>query len=237
MSIYEDFYNTMKDWIVSDYHTPKIKAEVIIDMLISEYVADIVNDPVLPGEGKPVLLAKEFPINGYKGVRNSPAVDYLVKRGDVLYLVELKTDRSSFSHDQLDRMKKASKSGIEGLMDRYIEVLAAGRDNDKQQKYWYQMDEMRRNLKSNGQDSGVGELPADKKDENDPVYKRLREKMQDISRIEILYIVLTKDCIAKDKSDTDKIYVRALDEYRPRDNKEQWELISDILKACTDREA
>ena len=38
MCYYEAFYTMVKDWTVSDYRTPKIKAEVIVDMLISEFI-------------------------------------------------------------------------------------------------------------------------------------------------------------------------------------------------------
>lgn len=33
-----DFYNLVKEWTVSDYCTPGIKAEVILDMLISDFI-------------------------------------------------------------------------------------------------------------------------------------------------------------------------------------------------------
>ena len=36
-----DFYNLIQDWIVSDFHTPGIKAEVIVDMLISDFIEDL----------------------------------------------------------------------------------------------------------------------------------------------------------------------------------------------------
>jgi hypothetical protein len=42
MCYYEAFYTMVKDWTVSDYRTPKIKAEVIVDMLISEFIEEIV---------------------------------------------------------------------------------------------------------------------------------------------------------------------------------------------------
>ena len=36
-----DFYNLIQGWIVSDFHTPGIKAEVIVDMLISDFIEDL----------------------------------------------------------------------------------------------------------------------------------------------------------------------------------------------------
>ena len=32
-----DFYEMVKDWTVSDFRTPGIKAEVIVDMLLSDW--------------------------------------------------------------------------------------------------------------------------------------------------------------------------------------------------------
>jgi hypothetical protein len=56
----------VKDWTVSDYRTPKIKAEVIVDMLISEFIEEIVAYGVYGKEAytkKLKLIAKEFPIS------------------------------------------------------------------------------------------------------------------------------------------------------------------------------
>ena len=66
MCYYEAFYTMVKDWTVSDYRTPKIKAEVIVDMLISEFIEEIVAYGVYGEDAskqKLKLLAKEFPIS------------------------------------------------------------------------------------------------------------------------------------------------------------------------------
>ena len=34
---HDDFYELIKDWTISDFHTLGIKAEVIVDMLISDF--------------------------------------------------------------------------------------------------------------------------------------------------------------------------------------------------------
>lgn len=119
---YVDFYNMVRKWTNYDYHTPKAKAEVIVDMLISDFITDIF-DAFFPEEGEnAVLLAKEFPIPGYvedaagyytqSAIANSPAVDFLVLKGNTLYLVELKTNSSSYNDKQLLRMIMAKEIGV-----------------------------------------------------------------------------------------------------------------------------
>ena len=50
---FKSFYDMVKRWTVRDFRTQKIKAEVIVDMLISDYIKDIVsqslgNDTLFP---------------------------------------------------------------------------------------------------------------------------------------------------------------------------------------------
>jgi len=61
MCEYEAFYNMVEKWTVSDYRTQKIKAEVLVDMLISEFIEEIVYYKLGKDE-KAILIAKEFPI-------------------------------------------------------------------------------------------------------------------------------------------------------------------------------
>lgn len=145
----DSFYNIVKKWVVNDYKTPDVKAEVLIDMLISEFINDIFDSyPELPGEGQAFFISKEFPIKNYtdhtsKGKSNnskyykesgdnrSASVDYLVGKGDILYLTELKTDSNSFSDDQLVRMIMAKERGVDQLMEHYKKVLARTGKKDK----------------------------------------------------------------------------------------------------------
>ena len=62
----ESFYSIVKKWVVNDYKTPDVRAEVLIDMLISEYIKEIFDSyPELPGEGQVFFISKEFPIKNY----------------------------------------------------------------------------------------------------------------------------------------------------------------------------
>ena len=131
------FYDLVKKWTVNDFHTPGIKAEVIIDMLISEFVPDIVSK-FLSEKGKPeanlVLLAKEFPVKSISGDKSpyvlnqtnrNAKVDYLLadERTETLYYAELKTTTDSFDDKQLIRMIYSQYEGVEKAFCFYEDVM------------------------------------------------------------------------------------------------------------------
>ena len=114
-------------------------------MLISEYIEDIFTCASFEGEKeKALLLAKEFPIQGYNvkyydhgqvlpsDSHRSPSVDYLVGKGNTLYLVELKTDHDSYDDFQAFRMLMAKKRGVAKLGEHYRDVVKA---TNKPRKY------------------------------------------------------------------------------------------------------
>ena len=113
--MYQLFYEQVKRWTARDFWTPGFKAEVVLDTLLSPFVADIAGQRV----GRElVLLAKEFPIRPVKNLkrreenrrcyqldlggglmgRRPARVDYLLAAPatGTLYLAELKTERRSF---------------------------------------------------------------------------------------------------------------------------------------------
>ncbi len=108
------FIEMMKKWVALDYHTDGIKAEVVIDTLISEFLPDLVSQAV--GE-RVELFCKEFPIYPLHAVWNgkdyrlnftkagepyaNPArIDYVCRSGNVFYIVELKTTNDSIDGKQ-----------------------------------------------------------------------------------------------------------------------------------------
>lgn len=83
MRDYKMFYHMVKDWTVSDYRMPKIKAEVIVDMLISEFIEEIVAYGVYgknASKEKLKLLAKEFPISRVEHDKLSPETIKIIKK-------------------------------------------------------------------------------------------------------------------------------------------------------------
>ena len=147
MCEFEAFYEMVKKWTVSDYRTQKIKAEVLVDMLISEFIEEIVYYKLGKDE-KAILIAKEFPITrvgqcGLKeegknliqkikdgtvksddiGKRQYASADYLIKCGNTLYLTELKTTNSSIDGVQLLNMLWTCEKGLESLYYRFFDLI------------------------------------------------------------------------------------------------------------------
>ncbi len=100
---------SVKEWTVRDYYTPKIKAEVILDMLLSEEISELLRLVHKKEEidlKEVTFLAKEFPVTSYiDGVQCEGSVDYLAYAGNEkkIFLVELKTTNGSFSWNQFKK--------------------------------------------------------------------------------------------------------------------------------------
>jgi hypothetical protein len=109
-----DFKEMIKKWVEYDYCTPGIKSEVIIDMLISEFIEEIIRFGAADGKVKDndiELITKEFPFaccqEENPNDRNFKA-DYLVANHEekIMYVVELKTSKDSLSIKQLQNYTK-----------------------------------------------------------------------------------------------------------------------------------
>ena len=142
---YQAFYEMVKKWTVSDYRTQKIKSEVIIDMLISEFIQEIAYFESDDIKATPLLLAKEFPITrvGQRTLhsdliekikvgtvssdeldkRQYASVDYLLKSGNTFYLTELKTTNSSINGIQFLNMLWTCDRGVKSLYFRFYDVI------------------------------------------------------------------------------------------------------------------
>lgn len=146
-----DFYHMVKEWTVSDYCTPGIKAEVILDMLISDFIGDLLQFHYNNGK-KVTLLLKEYPIKIYEdeGNHRNAKVDYLVCVEDAkLVLVELKTTNDSFRDEQECRMQQAVGSGAKSLIDFYDKIvrLTGGNLSDRK-KYAYSFRQFKAGLEN-----------------------------------------------------------------------------------------
>jgi hypothetical protein len=217
----EMIYEILKKWVINDYKTPDVKAEVLIDMLISEYINQIYDVyPNLPGEGPSYFITKEFPIKNYT-VRSSQdnsnnskdykvskdnrsaSVDYLIGKGDILYLTELKTDLNSFSDTQLIRMLMAKELGIDQFIEHYKNVLTY---TGKKGKRLYQFKQFLEN-------TGLTEASYIKKlTKNREDYSFLDKLKSRFSRIEIMYILLDRKMIPLHSKITNRDYSIELDE-------------------------
>ncbi len=218
-----DFYNMVKEWTVSDYCTPGIKAEVILDMLISDFIGDLLQFHY-NNEKKVTLLLKEYPIKIYEENNRNAKVDYLVCVEDAkLVLVELKTTNDSFSDEQECRMKQAVRSGAKSLIDFYNKIveLTGGNLLDRK-KYAYSFEMFERNL------AGA----------------QLNEKkVREIQKLEYLYLSLNdgnsklpeQTMILKDYCENGKLYESFKAGLENDERRKLWDSVSAILKACMEK--
>lgn len=92
----EKLMELIKKWVVNDYFTPNIKAEVILDTLLSQYIEELVDG------ARFVTKEMSIPVENSFG-NNGPKIDYVLASPDKVYLVELKTTGSSINDEQINR--------------------------------------------------------------------------------------------------------------------------------------
>lgn len=101
----ETLESVIRELIVNDYFTPNIKAEVILDTLLTPYIPQILKNQL---DIDTVLLTKEMsleeiPEDGQKpNDDRGSKIDYLLE-GECVYLVELKTSVGSIDIEQTKR--------------------------------------------------------------------------------------------------------------------------------------
>lgn len=105
--------DTIAKWVVNDYFTPNIKAEVILDALLTRYVAEIIeeqfrDEPCFQGTLR--FVTKEMSVRDLKKPLENVSygnmgtkIDYILGDEQAFYLVELKTTDSSIERTQADR--------------------------------------------------------------------------------------------------------------------------------------
>ena len=136
---YNKFYNMVVRSSLLDYYTQGIKAEVIFDMLLLEFVEEIVSKAT--GENV-VMLAQEFPIIREEikksGSNRNSKVDYLLGSSNSIYLVELKTTDESFKNIQFDIYDEAIKKS-ESLFINFKDIVTSnlgGRQKEKDKSFY-----------------------------------------------------------------------------------------------------
>lgn len=91
-------------WVVNDYFTPNVKAEVVLDTLLTPYILQIIQNQMGRKVEELSLVAKEMSLFEPGSDSNRGAkIDYVLADSDRVYLVELKTTCSSFNDDQVSR--------------------------------------------------------------------------------------------------------------------------------------
>lgn len=147
MSEYQAFYEMVKKWTVWDYRTQGLKSEVIVDMLISDFIEEMVAANLEKVDVNNVkLLAKEFPIRTNKKNRLNAKVDFLVKVKNDLYLIELKSTNASLKDKQKKRMKDAEKNGVEDLWKFFFQIVDGELTASAKKKYEYTLHRIQKQL-------------------------------------------------------------------------------------------
>ena len=96
--------DTITKLVVNDYLTPNIRAEVILDTLLTEYITQIIKDQMGLKVGELSFLTKEMSIIELGSASNLGAkIDYVLADSDNVYLVELKATDSSINDKQVSR--------------------------------------------------------------------------------------------------------------------------------------
>lgn len=101
----------IRKWVVNDYFTPNIKAEVILDTLLTPYITEILTDQAKDiFSGELCFITKEMSVleseeskkgSGYGNMGTK--IDYVLGDEEAVYLVELKTTDSSIKKEQAQR--------------------------------------------------------------------------------------------------------------------------------------
>ncbi len=213
-----NFFDMVKKWTVSDYSTPSIKAEVILDMLISEFIENIISYhyKTKGQDEKVTLLAKEFPIRTNEDNYLNAKVDYLVSVGNKkLVLVELKTTNDSFSNAQEARMEEIVGKGTENLIEFYFDILNIKKGNfSDRKKYNYSFDKFKKNL---------AKVQLDE------------ETVKTVPELDYLYILLTDSKKPKEKKLILSEYCGNEDFKKALDDERRvlWEEVGEILTEYT----
>ena len=237
------FYQMIKHWIVSDHYNPTIRSEMIWDMLLSDFICDMMRKKYdEKGEGKEIImLAKEFPYsNSEKLYRKQkeinlqgPKVDYLVGVEDILYFVELKTDLGSFTKSQYDNYRKYVEGSEPGfsvgdLWDRYKKIVKrAGSGKNyyeytSTEKYRYQLDKMKKVCPK-----------VDGKDDDNFI-----DKLKDnYKKIELTYITFDRIAELSDEEqiilrdgENDNLKVFKLENEDDDIKRQRWIMVMEIIK-------
>lgn len=212
---YYKFYEMVKNWTVSDYCTPGIKAEVILDMLISEFIEDLIRYHYYIRENKEyevTLLAKEFPLQIYEENNRNAKVDYLVSVGsEKLVLVELKSTNDSYNKKQKDRMKQAVGRTAKKLVKFFVELKV--KDSSDRRKYEYVLKKFKKNL------------------------VKAQFDVEKCEKIEYMYVSLTESgSLPENKLILTEYYKneKFSNALKDEERRELWKNVSDILLKCVE---
>lgn len=123
-----DFEKMIMKWTAFDHYCPSIKAEIIWDMMLSEFIVDMVAYAYTEKDKEEYtaddfyLLAKEFPLETKKDSLRAAKADYLVasKKDNKIIIVELKSTLGSVSPVQSTRYEECIPKEMFDFYDALI---------------------------------------------------------------------------------------------------------------------
>lgn len=128
----DDFSKMVIRNTISDFYTPNIKAEVILDMLLTDYVPILLESKV---HRKIRLITKEMSI-GYakeeEGTNSNRGkkVDYVACDEQYLYLIELKTTQGSLGANQKEIYLTLNHQKAEVLLGQLCRIIELVGEDD-----------------------------------------------------------------------------------------------------------
>lgn len=121
-------HDKIKDWVVNDYFTPNIKAEVILDTLLTPYIEGIIKDQCDQCGVDAVFVTKEMSVFDESRDNNQgEKIDYILADAETVYLVELKTTKESIKPEQalLYQENCFGKNFGEVFGDKLLKIVSA----------------------------------------------------------------------------------------------------------------
>ncbi len=111
------------DSVLNDYCSAGIKAEVVLDTMMTPVIADLLKEQIT-FTGKPVYITKEFPLKTSAEDHRNRKADYVLMDNKSIYLVELKTSMGSIDKEQLDSYgEKLDNYNGKKLLYEFTELL------------------------------------------------------------------------------------------------------------------
>lgn len=122
----------LKKWVVNDYFTPNIKAEVILDTLLTHCIGQLVKEQADETSEEVRFLTKEMSIyeesDGEEAQQDNRGskIDYVLANRKKVYLVELKTTNSSVNDAQAEYYRNNCQGQMfcDVLGKRLMSILA-----------------------------------------------------------------------------------------------------------------
>ena len=113
----------ISDSVLNDYYSAGIKAEVVLDTMMTPVIADLLKEQIT-FTGKPVYITKEFPLKTSAEDHRNRKADYVLMDNKSIYLVELKTSMGSIDKEQLDAYgEKLDNYNGKKLLYEFTELL------------------------------------------------------------------------------------------------------------------